>query len=286
MAMNLKVEKLAPACGAIVTGLDLLKLDDTTFDQLKQIWLEHLVLFFPDQHTVVPETHHEFALRFGELEIHPHAEKYSEDIPSICVLNSQRGGRADVWHSDVTYTPSPPVAVLVRFVQGPNVGGDTLWSNQYLAFESLSAPIRELISGLRALHMSTIDPDMTREFPIVRTHPETGRDALYVNRLFTRAITELLPGESDALLHHLFEWSEKPEFTCRWRWSPGDMALWDNRCVLHRAINDYSDERVLHRAMILGDEPSGPPPRWEKPAPSIAASSVGYEHRGKGALGR
>jgi taurine dioxygenase len=286
MMTNLKVEKLAPACGAIVRGFNLAEIDDAGFETLKEIWHEHLVLFFPEQHEMVPQVHREFAMRFGELEIHPHAEKFSLDLPEICVLNSERGGRADVWHSDVTYTPSPPVGVLVRYVQGPSIGGDTLWSNQYMAFESLSTPIRDLISGLSALHMSTIDQAMSREFPVVRTHPETGRNALYVNRLFTRALSELLPGESDALLHHLFEWAEKPEFTCRWRWSPGDMALWDNRCVLHRAINDYADERVLHRAMILGDEPEGPPARWNKPVTPIQSSSVGYEHRGKGALGR
>ena len=92
--------------------------------------------------------------------------------------------------------------------------------------------------------------------------------------------------EESSLLRHLFEWSEKPEFTCRWRWSPGDMAIWDNRCVLHRAINDYDDERVLHRTMILGDPPAGSAPRWRKPVPAVAASSVGYEYRGKGPLGR
>ena len=286
MASNLKVERLAPACGAVVTGLSLGALDEATIDQLKEIWLEHLVLFFPEQYSMEPEVHREVALRFGELEIHPHAEKFSEALPEVCVLNSQRGGRADVWHSDVTYTRSPPIGVLVRFVQGPTVGGDTLWSNQYLAFESLSVPIRELVSGLSALHISTIDPDMSREYPVVRTHPSTGRNALYVNRLFTRALTELLPGESDALLNHLFEWSEKPEFTCRWRWSPGDMVLWDNRCVLHRAINDYADERILHRTMILGEEPQGPKPRWAKPAPTVDSSSVGYENRGKGPRGR
>lgn len=286
MATNLKVERLTPSCGAIVTGLDLAELDDSAFDQLMEIWLEHMVLLFPGQHSMTPEAHRDVARRFGELDIHPHAEKFSDELPEVCVLNSERAARADVWHADVTYTPSPPVAVLVRFVEGPPVGGDTLWSNQYLALEGLSDPMRDFISGLTALHMSTIDYDMTREFPIVRTHPLTGRDALYVNRLFTRAISELLPGESTALLNHLLEWSEKPEFTCRWRWSPGDMGIWDNRCVLHRAVNDYTEERTLHRVMILGEEPAGPKSRWQKPAPPQAASSVGYEYRGKGPLGR
>ena len=286
MTDHLKIEKLAPACGAIVTGVNLAKLDDTTFDRIQEAWYEHIALFFPDQHDMVPEAHREVALRFGDLEIHPHAEKYSSELPEVCVLHSERGGRADVWHADVTYTDSPPVAVMVRFVQGPSVGGDTLWSNQYLAYESLSDPIRELLDGVTALHMSTIDAELSREFPAVRIHPVTGRKALYVNRLFTRALVQLLPEESEALLQHLFTWSEKPEFTCRWRWSPGDMALWDNRCVLHRAINDYDDARILHRTMILGDPPMGSTPRWDKPVPTIQASSVGYAYRGKGALGR
>jgi len=286
MTADLKIEKLAPACGAIVTGVDLAKLDDRTFEEIKQAWYEHIVLFFPDQHHVGPEAHREVALRFGELEIHPHAEKYSDELPEVCVLHSQRGARADVWHADVTYTDSPPVAVLVRHVQGPSIGGDTLWSNQYLAYESLSDPLREILDGMTALHMSTIDPDLAREFPAVRIHPETGRKALYLNRLFTRALVQMLPGESEALLQHLFTWSEKPEFTCRWRWSPGDMAIWDNRCVLHRAINDYDDERVLHRTMILGDPPMGSAPKWDTPVPTVEASSVGYDYRGKGPLGR
>jgi taurine dioxygenase len=286
MSMNLRVEALTPACGAVVTGASLAKLDYAGFELIREAWFEHIVLFFPEQHDMTPEAHREVAQRFGELEIHPHAEKYSEDLPEICVLHSERGGRADVWHADVTYTESPPVAVMVRYVEGPSLGGDTLWSNQYLAYESLSDPIREILDGVTALHMSTIDADLAREFPAVRIHPVTGRKALYVNRLFTRALSQLLPEESEALLQHLFTWSEKPEFTCRWRWSPGDMALWDNRCVLHRAINDYADERILHRAMILGEPPMGAAPRWDKPVPGIQASSVGYAYRGKGPLGR
>ncbi len=286
MTSSLQIQRLAPACGAVVSGVDLGRLDEATFEKIQEAWYEHLVLFFPDQHDMTPEAHRDFALRFGPLEIHPHAEKYSEALPEVCLLHSERGGRADVWHTDVTYTESPPVAVAVRYVQGPSIGGDTLWSNQYLAYETLSEPVRELLEGLTALHMSTIDPELAREFPAVRIHPVTGRKALYVNRLFTRSLVQLLPGESEALLSHLLEWSEQPELTCRWQWSPGDMAIWDNRCVLHRAINDYSEERILHRTMILGDPPRGAEPRWSTPVPAVAASSVGYAYRGKGPLGR
>ena len=283
---DLQIERLSPACGAVVSGVDLHNLDDATFEKIQEAWFQHLVLFFPGQHDMTPEAHRDLAQRFGPLQIHPHAEKLREDLPEVCLLHSERGGRADVWHTDVTYTESPPVGVMVRFVEGPALGGDTLWSNQYLAFETLSDPIRELLEGVTALHMSTIDPDLHREYPAVRVHPVTGRKALFVNRLFTRALVQLLPGESEALLQHLLDWSEQPELTCRWRWSPGDMAIWDNRCVLHRAINDYEQTRILHRTMILGDPPTGAPARWKTPEPGVAASSVGYAYRGKGPLGR
>ena len=285
MSRKLQIAPVSAACGAVVRGVDLRDIDDATFDAIERAWHEHLVLFFPGQ-DIDPESHRNLATRFGPLEIHPHADVYSEDLPELTVLHSDRGGRADVWHTDVTYTPSPPIGVLVRFIKGPDIGGDTMWSNQYLAFESLSDPMRELLEGLSALHMSTIDQSINHEHPVVRVHPATGRKSLYVNRLFTRGLRQLLPGESSALLDHLLTWCERPEFTCRWRWTPGDVVLWDNRCTLHHAINDYTAERVLHRAMILGDAPVGPTPRWDIPVPTVAASSVGYEYRGRDPRGR
>ena len=285
MSSKLQISRLSAACGAVVTGVDLADLDDVAFRAIEEAWYEHLVLFFPGQH-IDPERHRDLARRFGPLEVHPHARPYREDLPELTELHSERGGRADVWHTDVTYTPSPPIGVMVSFIKGPEVGGDTMWSNQYLAFESLSEPMRELLEGMSALHMSTIDQAMNHEHPAVRVHPATGRKALYLNRLFTRGLRQLLPGESGALLDHLLTWSERPEFTCRWSWSPGDIVLWDNRCTLHHAINDYVEERALHRVMILGDPPVGPGPRWGRPEPGTAASSVGYEYRGRDTLGR
>lgn len=281
----IQIEPVSPACGAVVRGVDLRRVDDATFEAIQQAWYEHLVLFFPDQ-DLDPQSQRDFAMRFGPLELHPHAEIYSDDLPELCVLHSDRGGRADVWHTDVTYTPSPPIGVLVRYVTGPRLGGDTMWSNQYRVYEALSEPIRELLGGLSALHMSTIDTSIHHEHPAIRVHPVTGRTSLYLNRLFTRSLRQLLPGESAALLQHLLSWSERPEFTCRWSWSQGDVVLWDNRCTLHYAINDYADERILYRAMILGDPPVGPAPRWEQPVPAFAASSVGYEYRGMDPRGR
>ena len=174
MSRKLQIAPVSAACGAVVRGVDLRDIDDATFDAIERAWHEHLVLFFPGQ-DIDPESHRNLATRFGPLEIHPHADVYSEDLPELTVLHSDRGGRADVWHTDVTYTPSPPIGVLVRFIKGPDIGGDTMWSNQYLAFESLSDPMRELLEGLSALHMSTIDQSINHEHPVVRVHPATGR---------------------------------------------------------------------------------------------------------------
>jgi taurine dioxygenase len=285
MTTPFTVRELTSACGAEITGVDLRDIDDATLEAVLEAWYQHLVLFFPDQ-ALDPAGHKALAERLGELEIHPHADTFSDELPEVCVLHSEKGGRADVWHTDVTYTPSPPVAVMIRYLTGPAVGGDTMWSNQYLAYETLSPAMKELLEGLTALHMSTIDPAIHHEHPVVRVHPVTGRKSLYLNRLFTRSLRQLLPGESSALLAHLLHWSERPEFTCRWSWTPGTVALWDNRCTLHYAINDYEAERVLHRTMILGDPPAGAAPRWAIPEPGVAASSVGYEYRGTDPRGR
>ena len=283
--LGMTVERVSASGGAVIRGLDLREIDDDGFAAILDAWYEHLVLFFPGQQ-LDPWSQKALAERFGPLEIHPHADKYSDELPEVCILHSEKGGRADVWHTDVTYTPSPPIGVLVSYVMGPEVGGDTMWSNQYLAFEALSDPMRELLEGCSALHMSTIDHDINHEHAAVRVHPVTGRKSLYLNRLFTRGLRQLLPGESQAVLDHLLTWSERPEFAWRWSWTPGDVVLWDNRCTLHYAINDYTDERVLHRTMILGDPPVGPGPRWERPVPGVAASSVGYAYRGKDPIGR
>lgn len=273
------VRRLSAACGGVVTGIDLANLDDQTFAFIRAALDEHLVLFFPEQHTLSPQSHAAFAKRFGELEVHPHADKYNDELPEVCVLNSERGGRADVWHTDVTYTEKPPIAACVRYMKGPDVGGDTQWANMYLAYEKLSQPMREMLDGMTALHSSTIDPSMNFEHPAIRVHPNTGKRSLYVNRLFTSSLRQLKPDESRALLNYLHDYQERPEFTCRWRWSPGDVAIWDNRCTLHYAINDYDSERELHRCIVLGDKPEGNAGRWTLPERQKAASSVGYASR-------
>ena len=281
-ANDLAVERISAACGAEIRGVDLSCIDASTFEAIRQAWREHQVLFFRDQ-SFEPAAHKAFAERFGALEIHPHAAPIDPAFPEVCLLHSEQGGRADVWHSDVTYTPSPPIAAIVRYVSGPTVGGDTLWSSTYLAYEQLSDAMKELLEGLSAHHASTLDAELCCEHPVVRVHPETGRKALFVNRLFTRRLQQLLPVESHAILEHLYAWCEQPEFTCRWSWRPGDVVMWDNRCTQHYAINDYGEPRILHRCMVLGDAPVGPEPRWQIPdGPASESSSSRADARAQG----
>ena len=251
--MTLTLSEVAGSIGASITGVDLRTLDEESFEELHQAWLRHHVLFFPGAH-LSPIEQRDFARRFGALEIHPLTEKL-EATPEVTLLHSDRGGRADVWHTDVTFTENPPIAAVLQQISGPDAGGDTMWANQFAAFDAMSPSMQEFIRHLTAIHTAWPQghPELRAERPVVIRHPESGRDALAVNRLFTTRIPQLEQTESDALLAHLFAWGERPEFTCRWTWSPGDLAIWDNRCTRHYAIGDYDTERVMHRVTILGD---------------------------------
>ena len=250
--MTLKIRKLSGSVGAVVSGIDVRELTNDSFAEIYGAWLDHLVLFFPDQH-LYPSEQRDFAQRFGALEVHPLTEKL-EGTPEVTLLHSERGGRADVWHTDVTFNDSPPIAAVLQQLSGPESGGDTMWANQYLAFEAMSDPMRVFLRGLTAIHSAWPQghPEMKAERPAILRHPATGREALAVNRLFTTRIPQLEQSESDALLAHLFTWGERPEFTCRWSWSPGDLVIWDNRCTRHYAIGDYDSERIMHRVTVLG----------------------------------
>lgn len=247
-----EITPVAGALGASVTGIDLRSIDINTFEMIHEAWMRHLVLFFPDQ-GLTPAEQRDFALMFGDLEIHPLTEKL-DGTPEVTLLHSERGGRADVWHTDVTFNESPPIAAILQHISGPPVGGDTMWSNQYLAFESMSEAMQSLLRGLTAIHTAWPQghPELKAERPLIIRHPVTGREALAANRLFTVRIPQLDQAESDALLGQLFTRGEQPEFTCRWKWSPGDIAIWDNRCTRHYAIGDYETERVMHRVTVLG----------------------------------
>ena len=264
------------ALGAEVHGVDLENLTDDVFEQVHALLLEHLVLFFPDAAGLSPEAHKAFGRRFGQLEVHPFLPKL-DGHDEIVVLDSDQGAKADVWHTDVTFSPSPPIASILQIVHCPPWGGDTMWSNQYLAYQVLSAPLRDLLDGLTARHVFAVPGGTFRseaEHPVVRTHPVTGRRSLYVNRMFTTRIPQLRKDESDALLALLFEISERPQHTCRFRWREGAIAMWDNRATQHHAINDYTDRRIGQRVTVLGDQPRGEQPRWPEHADSESQASA------------
>lgn len=262
--VSLDVRPVSGALGAEVRGLALADVDDEVFGHLYRLLLDHLVLFLPDNAGLAPADHETFGRRLGALEVHPFLPKL-DGHDEIVVLDSDQGAKADVWHTDVTFSQTPPIASVLQIVQGPEVGGDTMWSNQYLAYEALSAPLRELLDGLTALHVFEHPNGSYRseaEHPVVRVHPDTGRRSLYVNRMFTRRIPQLTPGESTALLTHLFDVAESPQRVCRYRWAEGGVAIWDNRATQHYAVNDYTGRRVGRRVTVLGDHPQGEPARW------------------------
>jgi taurine dioxygenase len=211
---------------------------------------------------------------FGPLHQHPAAPEMPGQ-PEIFVIHVHRDSQianGEFWHSDVSCDEEPPLATMLQIHVLPDSGGDTLFVNMYAAFEALSEPLKQMLSGLTALHGSEhvyrgrySDRDVDDEgkiypvasHPIVRTHPETGKQALYVNRTFTTRIEGLSENESDALLTFLFAHCERPDFQIRFRWEKNDVAFWDNRCTLHRAMWDYwPNERKGHRVSIKGDRPS------------------------------
>jgi len=254
--LPVETRPIGGALGAEIRGVDLRDVDDALFESLRAALREHLAIFFPDQH-LTPDQHRSFALRFGPPEIHPFIPKLDDAHPEIVVLRAESGFIADVWHTDVTFDASPPVCSVLNALQMPAAGGDTLFANQYLAYDRLSQPMKEMLSGLTAIHTAANygSPDMQAEHPVVRRHPETGRPSLFVNRQFTRRIPQLSRDESEAMLEMLFRHSTQPDVTCRYSWSEGTIGIWDNRCTQHCALNDYEGERVISRVTILGDHP-------------------------------
>jgi taurine dioxygenase len=259
-----KVRLLAGALGAQVADIDLNTLTDEGFRRIHDLLLQHQVVFIPGQADLTPEAHIALGRRFGEVELHPYLPRL-EGHPEIVIIDSENGGKTDVWHTDMTFHQSPPMASILHLVQVPSSGGDTMFTNQCLVYEQLSAPMREFLDGLTAIHVIRIDNEFTSraEHPVVRVHPDTGRRSLYVNRLFTSHIPQLSRNESDAILDYLFRFSESPQFTCRYQWQAGDVAIWDNRVTQHYAVNDYQEVRRGQRITVLGDHPSGDEPRWD-----------------------
>ena len=268
---TLRVTPLSPVIGAEVSGVDLAQaLDAAVLTELKDAWAKHLVLFFRDQRLTFAQ-HKALGRRFGELHVHPAAPK-DDEHPEILVVHGDDKVKfvaGSLWHSDVSCDREPPLGSILRVVQVPSSGGDTLFANMYAAYEGLSDRLRRLLAGLTAIHDGEQyyrgrygsanlrdDRHPAAEHPVVRTHPVTGRQALFVNQGFTTRIKELPIAESDALLAFLFRHCERPEFHCRFQWREHSVAFWDNRCTQHLAIWDYYPQtRHGYRVSIKGDVP-------------------------------
>jgi taurine dioxygenase len=280
MSRSFEVRPIAGALGAEIAGVDLSRdLDDETVAALRRAWLQHLVLFFRDQD--LPPAHFlAFARRFGEPIEYPFVkglDEFPEIIP-VLKLETERVNFGGIWHSDTAYLDVPPMASVLFPRDGPPAGGDTEFANMYLAYETLSDGMKRLLDGLVAVNSSAAaDVSRTREdrlkdsaradakreytsaHPVVRVHPETGRRALYVNVAHTVRFEGMTQEESAPLLQYLYRHQVRAELTCRFRWSPGSLAFWDNRCAQHNAINDYhGHRRLLHRITLAGDKPTGP----------------------------
>ena len=271
----IEILPLTPTIGAEVRGVDLARpLAPGTVSALEQALLDHLVLFFRDQE-ITDEQQIDFARHFGEISIPPFAPKYGTR-PELIVLDQRnpKGEGADEWHSDNTFMSEPPMGSILRAVELPALGGDTCFANMCAAYEALSPPIQRLIADLRAVHDITkplqkgiaaghtaVDLAQTQkqwppvEHPVVRTHPKTGRRALFVNGNSTTRIVGLSERENHALLPLLIDHVRSPEFQCRFRWRRHSIAFWDNRSAQHFAVPDYAERRVMHRVTVAGDKP-------------------------------
>lgn len=248
MLGDLLVVRLTGALGATVDGLDLAQLSTEDFSAIRQLLNQYLVLVFRDQ-ALAPAEHLELAKRFGRVQTHRYHADAAGPRPEMLVMKGHRAV-ADFWHVDETFEETPPSHAILRMVQCPEVGGDTLWANQYAAYDALSRHFRRLIADLSAVHV-TPDRDQRATHPVVLKHPETGRPALYVNRQFTASIVGMSPAESRAVLDVLFGVSELPDHQCRHKWRPGDVAIWDNRCTQHRVAGDYSGFRHAERVAVI-----------------------------------
>ena len=274
-ANKISVKRMAGALGAEVEGVHLGRLDEDTYAQVRAAFLEHQVLFFRDQE-ITREEHKNFGRRFGTLHIHPFLQPLKElGHPEFVVLESdgEHPYVAEAWHSDVTFADCPPLGSILKCVVAPEFGGDTMWASMYAAYEALSDKMQHLLSDLVGIHDTSKTFSRTdyktehiggtqapkviaTEHPVIRTHPETGRKGLFVNSTFTASIKGMKPAESGALLNFLYRHIETPDFSCRFRWRPNSIAMWDNRCTQHRVCGDNKTaSRRMERITIDGDRP-------------------------------
>jgi taurine dioxygenase len=260
-AGELTVSRLAGSVGAIVSGLDLTQdLPPRLFDELRTLLSTYHVLVFKDQE-LSPEGLVAFARRWGPLSVHPRL-KPLDGVPEVVEVYDATHVVATTWHQDQTFLAEPPSMTMLTAVTLPEAGGDTMFANQHLAFETLSATMQGVAVQLRAQHRRSLPDHRTNVVehdeavhPIAPHHPVTGRRALFVNADYTVGIDGMTAEESRPLLEFLYRHSVRPEFTCRHRWSPGDAVLWDNRSLLHAVVGDPTGPRLLHKVTMAGPRP-------------------------------
>lgn len=270
------INRLSPSIGAELLDIDLKKpLDQSLKDEIYQALLVYKVIFFRDQDLTIEE-HLAFAKNFGELEVHPFANN-DEQYPEVLKIthNEKSKGKENTWHSDVTWRLEPSLGSVLRMKEAPKLGGDTLFSDMYAAYEDLSDEIKEKLDGAIAIHdfvgfrkrMEKIGVSKEEieafnkkypmpEHPVIRTHPDTDRKLIYVNAAFTQYIKDWDPEESSEMLRFLYSKATTPEYQCRFVWEKNSIAFWDNRSVQHYAASDYWPEvRRVERVTIIGDRP-------------------------------
>ena len=278
-----EIRPTAGSLGAEIHGLDLRKpVDPGVAADIERALCDHLVIFFPEQ-KLSAEEHVAFSRSIGEVFTdHPAYLPTLDGHPEVVVLAGHAGGRADLWHTDITINPRPPKGSILYMQEAPPYGGDTMWANLYLSYDALSEPMKRYLGELTAVHditggggavrverSDTTVPAGTEfekkqgavtlpsaEHPVVRTHPVTGKKCLFVNPTFTSHVKNVSTAESRAILDFLYTHMVQPEFVCRRQWSQGDVGMWDNRCTMHYAIADYGEaNRVIHRTTLVGDVP-------------------------------
>lgn len=280
--MGIAVKPISGALGAEILDADLAKLDNAMFEEIHQAFLDHQVIFFRDQN-ITPEQQIAFAKRFGDIHHHPYMSGM-DDHPDILEIVKEPGDSytfGAAWHTDQMFNPSPAMATMLYAKETPSVGGDTMFSSMYKAHDGLSEAMRAMLKTVRTFNVGDRfknmgggaradrykgNPKMAGKVrdpgnvptdahhPLLRTHPETGRKALYIGS-HTQGLEGMRAEEADPLIDYLRKHSIRPEYLCRWRWEPGSLALWDNRCVQHYAVPDYNERRHMHRITIAGDAP-------------------------------
>lgn len=275
---TITVKPLSPHLGAEIEGVDLSQpLTNAQFDDIHQAFLKHHVIFFRDQ-ALTPDQHIAFGKRWGTLNVHPYVKGMAShpEILEIIKEPSEKINFGGGWHSDMSFLEVPALGSILHAIEVPEVGGDTLFASQYGAWDALSPGLQKTLEGLRAIHSAaeeygaggasskkraSMDSEVVGdevpeyEHPVVRTHPETGRKGLYINPAFTLRFAGWTKKESRPLLEYLFEVCRREVYTCRFRWRPGSVAMWDNRCVWHYALNDYhGHRRHMRRVTVNGDK--------------------------------